>query len=339
MVKRKYEEMLGEDVDFQWKESEELSHSDDGEEQEDKDSIEEEKVLEKSVKKKKTEKGAVPAHLQKIQIDPITAIEREIAADPKSAKGHIKLIAYYVATQSLDKARHAASVGLKRLPIEALDARFRIFSAWIRLEYDYGTEEDQRRVFDKALLECGTMYRRKLQYLLAGIYEEKGDIEKSEEIYRKVAKKYGQEPEVWDTLFEFLIKHGKHLDAKDVLKRSQQALPTKQLKMRAFSIFAIKQYKLGSILEGHKMMENIVATYPDRTDMWNVFLDMELGAKRFDEVRKIFDRIVQLKLSPKKMKSFLSRYMDFEKNNGTQAGVERVRDLARNYVERISNKV
>jgi rRNA biogenesis protein RRP5 len=49
--------------------------------------------------------------------------------------------------------------------------------------------------------------------------------------------------------------------------------------------------------------------------------------------RHLFERVVSLNLSSKKMKFFFKRYLDFEKTYGTDATVEHVKQRAREYVE------
>ena len=49
--------------------------------------------------------------------------------------------------------------------------------------------------------------------------------------------------------------------------------------------------------------------------------------------RHLFERVVSLKLSSKKMKYFFKRYLEFEKEHGTDATVDHVKKRAREYVE------
>ncbi len=50
-------------------------------------------------------------------------------------------------------------------------------------------------------------------------------------------------------------------------------------------------------------------------------------------IRALFERITTLSLSTKKMKHFFKRYLEFEKAQGNEAGVEHVKAKARTYVE------
>ena len=49
--------------------------------------------------------------------------------------------------------------------------------------------------------------------------------------------------------------------------------------------------------------------------------------------REVLERAVHLKLSAKKMKLMFKRYLEFERQHGTPAGIEAVKDKARTYVE------
>ena len=65
-----------------------------------------------------------------------------------------------------------------------------------------------------------------------------------------------------------------------------------------------------------------------------MFIDIELSSNRIEEVRTLFERVVSLNLSPKKMKTFLKRFLQFEKQHGTQENVENVKNIAKEYIER-----
>ena len=49
--------------------------------------------------------------------------------------------------------------------------------------------------------------------------------------------------------------------------------------------------------------------------------------------RHLFERVIHLSLSAKKMKFFFKRYLDFEKKCGTEAEVAEVKRKAVEYVE------
>jgi len=83
------------------------------------------------------------------------------------------------------------------------------------------------------------------------------------------------------------------------------------------------------------MFETILTTYPKRTDIWSIYLDMEIKYSTIDNVRNIFERCLQLRLKPKKMKFFFKRYLLFENKVGETQRIEYVKNLANEYVQSI----
>ena len=83
-------------------------------------------------------------------------------------------------------------------------------------------------------------------------------------------------------------------------------------------------------------MEELLAQYPKRADLWNVYLDMELRRvpASVPRVRRLFDRVTSLSFSTKKMQYFLKRFMAFESKHGDAESEEHVRDVAREYLSR-----
>lgn len=105
------------------------------------------------------------------------------------------------------------------------------------------------------------------------------------------------------------------------------------LDLRLITKYASYHYKHGSIIDGHQIIQGILNTHPNRTDIWSIFLDLEISSERFEVVRSIFEKIVNLKLSTKKMKHFLQRYLQFEKEHGNEEQQEHVKEIAKKYIQ------
>ena len=119
----------------------------------------------------------------------------------------------------------------------------------------------------------------------------------------------------------------------------------------------------GSQERGRTMLQGLLDAVPKRLDIWSVYLDQEIAAfarrhgaagaapakgkgaaaassssssARSDDlafIRSIFDRVLTLRLSSKKMKFLFKRYLAFEAAHGDAAGVAKVQGMARSYVE------
>ena len=64
---------------------------------------------------------------------------------------------------------------------------------------------------------------------------------------------------------------------------------------------------------GRTIFHSLLDNYPKRIDLLVVFLDMEEKAQEWDAARRLYERAATLKLSSKKMKYFLRRWLAFEK--------------------------
>lgn len=106
------------------------------------------------------------------------------------------------------------------------------------------------------------------------------------------------------------------------------------------SKFAQYEYKLGLPERGRTILEGIVAKYPKRTDIWSVYLDMEMSHNKGDatwrHIRHLFERLITFDFSSKKMKFFFKRYLDFETTHGGNdpKRIDHVKSKAEDYVRR-----
>ncbi|KAL7722621.1 Protein RRP5-like protein [Entamoeba marina] len=82
------------------------------------------------------------------------------------------------------------------------------------------------------------------------------------------------------------------------------------------------EYKYGGIDKGRAIF-----------DVWNVYIDMEQQVGDVNVIRRLFERIVKLKLSTKTMKTFLTKYLEFETNNGDEKRMDHVREIAKSFVD------
>jgi rRNA biogenesis protein RRP5 len=89
----------------------------------------------------------------------------------------------------------------------------------------------------------------------------------------------------------------------------------------------------GDTERARTIFENILTNYPKRVDLWNVYLDQEIRLADVSIIRSLFERVITLPLSSKKMKHFFKRYLDFEKTEGTPETVAHVTAKAKEYVQ------
>lgn len=96
-------------------------------------------------------------------------------------------------------------------------------------------------------------------------------------------------------------------------------------------------YEQNQIDKARTIMEGIVGTYPKRLDLWNVYLDKEIKLARqgreLETVRQLFERLLSMGFSPKKMKFLFKKYLTFEQQVGNEKTIQHVKELAQNFVQ------
>ena len=160
-------------------------------------------------------------------------------------------------------------------------------------------------------------------------------FDEADELYKVLTKKVGADdvgPWVRWATFK-MEKQGKPEAGRAVLQLALRALPKRE-HIAAISKFGILEFKYGETERGRTIFESILSNYPKHIDLWSVYLDQEIqrGGGDVAVVRRLFERVIALNLSSKKMKFFFKRYLDFEKKHGTEAGVQHVKDAARAYI-------
>lgn len=139
------------------------------------------------------------------------------------------------------------------------------------------------------------------------------------------------------------MRIGKQSDARQVFTKSLKSLPkhkrNSKLKKDIKNLikYAQMEYKLGVPEKGRTIFVGILDQYKKRTDLWSVYCDMEIKyCKDIDRCRRLFEEILQISWSSKKMKFFFKKYLDFEKAHGTSDGADHVKQLAVRYVESLA---
>lgn len=63
--------------------------------------------------------------------------------------------------------------------------------------------------------------------------------------------------------------------------------------MFALPRFAQNEFELGSVERGRTIFEGLMASYPKRLDLWNVYVDKEIKAGQLDAARNLLERMVR----------------------------------------------
>ncbi|KFQ88650.1 Protein RRP5, partial [Phoenicopterus ruber ruber] len=288
-----------------------------------------EKELEKQ--KKEKELCKLEAALMDPSRQPQSAddFDRLVLSSPNSSILWLQYMAFHLQATEIEKARAVAERALKTICFREEQEKLNVWVALLNLENMYGTEETLMKVFERAV-----QYNEPLKVFqhLCDIYANSEKYKQAEELYHTMLKRFRQEKSVWLKYASFLLKQGQTEATHRLLERALKALPTKE-HVDVISRFAQLEFRFGDPEHAKALFESTLNSYPKRTDIWSIYMDIMIKHGSQKEVRDIFERVIHLSLAPKKMKFFFKRYLDYEKKFGTAESVLAVKRAALEYVE------
>ncbi|KAH9486567.1 rRNA biogenesis protein rrp5 [Psilocybe cubensis] len=259
--------------------------------------------------------------------------ERVLLGSPNSSFLWIQYMSFQLPLSEIDKAREIARRAIQTINFREEKERLNVWIALLNLENVYGTDETLDAVFKEAARanDSKTIHLR-----LASIFEQSDKFEKAEEQYKRTCKKFGGSSKVWTLFGEFQLKRGNTEEGRKLLPRSLQSLE-KRKHLKTISKFAQVEYKYGEPERGKTLFEGIVDSHPKRWDMWSIYMDMESVQGDIQSLRNLFDRVLSLKMTSHKAKSFFKKWLEVEKRIGDEEGVTIVKQKATEWAQRALN--
>ncbi|XP_058237174.1 protein RRP5 homolog isoform X2 [Hemibagrus wyckioides] len=255
--------------------------------------------------------------------------ERLLLSSPDSSLLWLQYMAFQLQATQIEQARAVAERALKTISFREEQEKLNVWVALLNLENMYGTEESLQKVFERAIQYCEPM---PVYQQLADIYTKSDKIKEAENLYKNMVKRFRQEKAVWQSYGSFLLRQGHSDAANALLQRALQSLSNKE-HVDLIVRFARLEFQYGNEERAKAMFEKVLSSYPKRTDLWSVFIDLMMKHGSQKDVRALFDRVVHLSVSVKKVKFFFKRYLDYEKKHGTPESIQAVKQKAMEYVE------
>ncbi|KAI9482770.1 MAG: hypothetical protein EXX96DRAFT_647601 [Benjaminiella poitrasii] len=311
-----------------------INNRPDSSDEEESDSEEEDDTTKKNKKTdKKQEVQDLTAELNTNAPQTANDYERLLIGSPNSSYLWINYMAYQLQLSEISKARDIGERALKTIYFREEQEKMNVWVALLNLENNFGTDETLQELFKRALIYCEPV---KIYLQLVKIYERSEKLDKADELWQEMTKKFGsQVPEVWTGYALFCIQHDKADEARGLLQTSLKVLP-KHEHVQTIVKFAQLEFKHSEAERGRTILEGVMSNYPKRLDLWNVYLDMEIKAGDHELTRRLFERVASMKFSSKKMKFLFKKWLQFEKAHGTEDDVQHVKEKTLAYVERLT---
>lgn len=307
--------------------------SSDGEDQDGSGKLQKKTRHELEQEKKAAEKALVQREIE--LMDPslrpkdAAAFERLLLASPNSSLLWLQYMAHHLQATQIEQARAVAERALKTISFREEQEKLNVWVALLNLENMYGTEESLKKVFERALQFCEPM---PVYQQLADIYAKSDKAKEAEGLYKTMVKRFRQNKAVWLSYGTFLLQQGQSDAASALLQRALKSLPSKE-SVDVIAKFAQLEFRYGDSEKGRTMFDKVLTSYPKRTDLWSVFIDIMVKNGSQKEVRALFDRVIHLSVSVKKIKFFFKRYLEYEKKYGTPQSIQAVKEKAMEFVE------
>ncbi|TID18833.1 rRNA biogenesis protein-like protein RRP5 [Venturia nashicola] len=297
-------------------------------------------------KKKKRRKAEIQVDktgdLDKNGPQSVDDFERQLLGQPNSAGLWVAYMKFQEDLGEIEKARAILERALRTIHIREEDEKLDIWTAWLYLENAHGTQESLDSIFERA---CQNSNKALLFERLANIYSdpEVKKYKEAEDLYERMRKvrDISITPVFWVNYANFLMTTLDKADsARALLQRATQSLPTHEHR-HIITLFGALEFKSpnGDIERGRTTFEGLVETYKKRWDIWDMYLDLELTkgkdhvAADKEKARALFARMTKESMRPRRAKYVFKRWLEFEEKEGNKKGIEKVKKLAREYVE------
>ncbi|KAM9856432.1 protein RRP5 homolog [Aulostomus maculatus] len=305
----------------------------DGEDQEGSNKLQKKSRRELEQEKKAAEKALVQREIKlmdpSLRPQDAAAFERLLLASPNSSLLWLQYMAHHLQATQIEQARAVAERALKTISFREEQEKLNVWVALLNLENMYGTEESLKKVFERALQFCEPM---PVYQQLADIYAKSDKTKEAESLYKLMVKRFRQNKAVWLSYSNFLLQQGQSDAANALLQRALKSLPSKE-SVDVIAKFAQLEFRYGDAEKGRTMFDKILTSYPKRTDLWSVYIDLLIKHGSQKDIRALFDRVIHLSVSVKKIKFFFKRYLEYEKKHGTSQSVQAVKEKAVEFVE------
>ncbi|XP_008062393.1 protein RRP5 homolog, partial [Carlito syrichta] len=255
--------------------------------------------------------------------------DRLVLSSPDSSILWLQYMAFHLQATEIEKARAVAERALKTISFREEQEKLNVWVALLNLENMFGSPGSLARVFERAVQHSQPL---KVFLQLAAIYSKSEKFQEAGELYNRMLKRFRQEKTVWIQYGAFLLRRSQADASHRVLQRALACLPSKE-HVDVIAKFAQLEFQLGDAERAKAMFESTLNTYPKRTDVWSVYIDMAIKHGSQKDVRDLFERVIHLSLAPKRMKFFFKRYLDYVKQHGTERDVQAVKAKALEYVE------
>ncbi|KAK1931670.1 rRNA biogenesis protein RRP5 [Phytophthora citrophthora] len=254
--------------------------------------------------------------------------ERLLAVSPQSSYLWIQFMAYHISLTEVDLARDVAVRATSAVSFRDEKEKLNVWVAYLNLEHDFGDDASFLRVFKSALK---VNHPKRVYLHLVDLYARANEHDDVKQTLATMQKKFRTSKKAWIRSLQYLVSEKQFGEAAETLQRSLKSLDAHK-HLPVILKYGQLLYEQSELDKARTIFEGILANYPKRMDLWNVYLDKEIKFGDVALVRALFERLLAMDFSAKKMKFLFKKYLQFEQDQGDDEHVEHVKQLAKDFV-------
>jgi rRNA biogenesis protein RRP5 len=318
---------------------------------------------EETTKKKKKHKKAAIQEDRTGDLDAhgpqsVADFERLLLGQPNSAELWVRYMVFQRELNEIEKARQIARRALTVMNPREEKERLDVWTALLHLENGACSDETLEETFKEA---CQHNDSREIHERMIKIYISSGKLDvsatsdadsrfrnhntdhrsqKADNLYQSMIKNksFTPTPSLWLSYATFLmstLQPPNPARARALLPRATQSVPSNEHRYLTTK-FAALEFKSpnGDPERGRTLFEGLVSTWPNKGDIWDVYVELERSHGTAENVRDLFERMSKLKMKKKRAHVVFGRWAEWEETMGNEKGAERVRALEQEWMER-----
>ncbi|KAF1745156.1 hypothetical protein MXB_2597 [Myxobolus squamalis] len=238
--------------------------------------------------------------------------DRLIVTSPNSSIAWIGYISYYLQSLELDKARIISERALKTICYRETQEIHNIWFSIVNMECMYGTKESFEDAYSRARSFCN---KKKIAKHVIDLYQALNQHENAEKECLLLVKFYSQSKTVYITYAKFLALSKRFIEMKQLLRKALQNLPQRK-HIQTIVQFSLLEFKHGDPQRGSTLIESILNNFPNRIDIWFVYIDQLVKISYIDKARCCFEKVSSLPLKKSKAITVFNKFIKFEEKHG-----------------------
>jgi rRNA biogenesis protein RRP5 len=149
-------------------------------------------------------------------------------------------------------------------------------------------------------------------------------------------------PSFWLNYATFLMTtQNQPVAARAILLRATQSVPAPEHRALTAKFGALEfSSPNGDAERGRTVFEGLLGAYPRRSEIWDMYVDLERGRGEESEerVRGLYERMAGMKMKKRRAMFVFKRWLQWEETIGNEEGVQKVKDVAAEYARKLKER-